>query len=745
MAEQQQRLDGIGAPITRVDGPAKVSGRVVYAGDVAVAGAAHAVLVQAGIARGRVARIDSAAALRVPGAIAVYTHENLPRLEPPPESFTKNFPGERRAPLSDAEIYYAGQHVALVLGESLEAAQEAASRVRVEYAPGEATLALRAGLPGAYQPDHFATNEEEKLQSERGTAGATVVRHAAEYRTPVMTHNPMEPSATVAVWQGERLTLYDSTRWAQGTQRIVAHMLGMPEANVRVLAPYLGGAFGSKGFLWQHVALAAQAARVSGRPVKLVLPRRAMFTSTGHRPRTVQNLVLGAEANGALTTVEHHTLTETSPVAHFCEPAGVTSRNLYRTPHALISHTVTPTNLATPCFMRAPGESPGMFALESAMDELAEQAGIDPLELRLRNLAERDLQQDRPWSSKHLDRCYRQGAERFGWARRSAKPGAMERDGKRIGWGMATAAYPARRSAATVRAVMSRSGVATFSAATEEAGGATATVMEQIAAETLGLPRAQVRFALGDSAMTEAPTVGGSQTTATIAPAVQAAAIKLKSALLAMAVADTRSKFSGRNPNQLQIENGVIRGGLDGGMGGGEEVVSAVLERMARAELRVEASAKLDDAAKKEHTFHSFGVHFAEVEIDRDLPEVRVTRWVSVMDCGRVLNARTARSQILGGVIFGLGMALLEETTYDGCNGVPTNADLADYLLPTCADAPLIDVSFVEEPDMQFTPLGNRGIGEIGITGVPAAIANAVWHATGVRVRTLPIRIEDLL
>lgn len=733
---------GVGSGVSRVDGPAKVTGRVVYAGDVSVPGAVHAVLVQAGIARGTIMGIDTTAAMRVPGAVAVFTHENLPKLQPPPEDFTKSFPAERRAPLSDAAIHYAGQHVALVLAETLEGAQATAALVRVRYREVAATLTLREGLPETYKPEHFATNMEEQLQSERGTAGVATARIEAEYRTPVVTHNPMEPSATVAMWEGDRLTLHDSTRWAQGTQKIVAHMLGVPKERVRVLAPYLGGAFGSKGFLWQHVALVAHAARVCGRPVKLVLARREMFTSTGHRPRTIQNLALGADASGRLTTVTHRTLTETSPVAHFCEPAGMTSRNLYGTPHAVISHAVAPTNLATPCFMRAPGESPGMFALESAIDELAEKAGIDPLEFRQRNLAERDLQADRPWSSKHLDGCYRQGAERFGWARRTPKPRSMTREGKLVGWGMATAAYPARRSPATVQGVLTREGVATFSAATEEAGGATATVVEQIAAQTLGLPVRQVHFELGDSAMGEAPTVGASQTTATIGPAVQAAAEMLRMAVLAMATRDERSTFHGSDPNELQMLNGVIRHQQNDAR---QEMVSAVLARMPETELKVEASTKLEEEAKKQHTFHSFGVHFVEVVIDRELPEVRVTRWVTVMDCGRVLNRMTARSQILGGVIFGLGMALLEETHYDPRQGVPLNADLAEYLLPTCADTPEIDVSFVEEPDTVFTPLGHRGIGEIGITGTPAAIANAVWHATGIRVRTLPIRMEDLL
>ena len=736
----------VGQAIFRVDGREKVMGRVIYAGDDAAPGMVHAVLVQATIARGTITSVETKAAEAMPGVVAIYTHETLPPLKAPPRKFTESLPAERRAPLADNVVHYTGQHVAIVLAETLECAQAAAAAVQVRYEVEAPVLELVDGLKGAYKPDHFATTTEEKLQSSRGRAGKAVRHVEAEYRTPVVHHNPMEPSATVAMWKGDDLWLHDSTRWVQGSRRIVAAMLGISEETVRVEAPFLGGAFGSKGFLWQHVALAAQAARSCGRPVKLVLSRQQMFTSTGHRPRTIQRLLLGADAGGALTSVEHKTLTETSPVGHFVEPAGMTSRNLYQTPHAVIAHVVAPTNLATPCFMRAPGESSGMFALESAIDELADKAGMDPLAFRLRNYADSDLQDERPWSSKQLRPCYEQGAERFGWARRELRPRSMERGDKLVGWGMATAAYPARRSTATVRGVLTREGVATFSTATEENGAGTATAMEQIAADELGLPMVQVRFAWGDSAMTDAPIVGASQTASTIGPAVELAACRLREALLALAVTTEGMAFYRGDPAELQIVGDAIVHRSDRGADGRRELLSTVLARMAGDEMAVEASTQLDTAAKKEHTFHSFGAHFAEVEVDRAFGEVRVTRWVSVMDCGRILNRRLARSQVEGGVLFGIGMALLEKTVYDPRLGSPVNANLAEYHLPTCADVPVFDVSFVEVPDLAFTPpLGHRGVGEIGITGVPAAIANAVWHATGVRVRELPITAETVM
>ena len=732
----------VGQAIARVKGREKVMGRTVYVGDDAAPGMVYAVLVQATIARGRIVGIEDAAARGMPGVVAVYAHETLPRLKAPPKTFTDNFPAERRAPLSDNVVHYVGQHVAVVLAETLECAQAAAAAVQVRYEVETPVLELVEGLKGTYRPDHFATNEEEKLQSSRGRAGTAERRVEAEYRTPVVHHNPMEPSATLAVWEGDRLWLHDSTRWVQGTRTIVAAMLGIGEDAVRVRAPFVGGAFGSKGFLWQHVALAAQAARTCGRPVKLVLTRPQMFTSTGHRPRTIQRLVMGTDASRALTTVEHRTLTESSPVAKFAEPSGMTSRNLYRTPHAVIAHDVALTNVATPCFMRAPGESSGMFALESAIDEMAERAGMDPLAFRLRNYAQTDLQDARPWSSKQLRQCYAQGAARFGWAGRSMEPRTMVRGDKLVGWGMATAAYPARRSRATVKGVLTRDGVATFSTATEENGSGTPTAMEQIAADALGWPMERVRFLWGDSAMTVAPVVGASQTAATIGPAVEMAATKLREALFALAVTACGSLFSRCDPAELQMDGEAIAHTRDGR----RETVAAVLARMEGEAMAVEASTELEKAAKKEHTFHSFGVHFCEVEVDRALGEVRVTRWVSVMDCGRVLNRRLARSQVEGGVIFGIGMALLEKTVYDSRLGSPVNANLAEYHLPTCADVPELDVSFVEVPDLLFTPpLGHRGVGEIGITGVAGAVANAVWHATGVRVRELPITAETVM
>ncbi len=703
----------------------------------------HGVLVQSTIAKGRILHLDASAAQNTPGFIYILTAENCPQLQPLPSEYTDSFPGERRTPLGDNVIHYAGQHVALVVARTLEAAQAAAAGVRVSYEEETPVLSLSDNLGASYQPDHFAKNSAEKLQSVRGTPGKTegFAQIQSDFETPIVTHNPMEPSATVAVWHGDRLTLHDSTRWLDGTRMFVGHMLGIPEDNVRVECPFVGGAFGSKSFLWQHVVLAAVAARTVQRPLKLMLTRQQMFTSTGHRPHTFQTVTLAADANGHLQSIHHDSTNDTSPVAHFFEPAAMTARNLYRCENVEISHRVAPTNIATPCFMRAPGESPGMFALEAAMDELAYKLGVDPLELRRRNYAESDLQDKRPWSSKHLDECYEQGAKRFGWQERTMVPGSMRRGNLRVGWGMATACYPARRAETMVRAVLGSDGQAIFSSATHELGSGTATIMRQIAADALDLPLSNVDFRLGDSEFPKAPVTGASQTAASVGSAVQAAAAELRTRIVTTAVTDKASPLFGLRADDVVLEEGTLRSRAESSK---SEPYRDVLRRMNPPHLEVVGEAK-PGAEKEEFTFSSFGAHFAEVLVDLDLCQVRVSRWVGVFDPGRVLNPMTARSQVLGGIVFGLGMALFEETVYDQRSGAPLNANLAEYLLPTNPDSPEIDVSFIDAPDFRFAPVGCRGVGELGITGVPGAIANAIYHATGKRIRHLPITPEKLL
>lgn len=722
--------DRTGWSIDRVDGVDKVTGAAHYTADVTLPGQVHAVLVQSEVPHGHVTgesmRTSAERATAAPGVLHVLTPLNCPRLGAPPEGMSCDLPLERRPPLSDLTVQHVGQHMALVVADTLENATAAAALFDLAYERLPARLDAREvpAAPdgqdgpvrhGSYRPDHFVALSEEKLQDRRGVPPADAAnRVAARFTTPLNAHYPIELSATVAAWSGDRLTVHDSTRWIAGERTALAAYLGIPEDHIRVLSPLVGGAFGSKSFLWMHVVLCAVAARETGRPVKLVLIRDQMFSSTGHRPRTEQDLVLLAADDGQILSTEHHTLTETSTVAHFCEPAGLPTRFLYRSPHLEVSHRTARLNAPTPCFMRGPGEAPGLFALEVAMDELAHQAGLDPLELRVRNHAETDQASGKPWSGEHLLDCYRTGAQRFGWAGRPLAPRALQRNGIQVGWGMATATYPGRRMPAGCRVATAQDGTVRFASATHEVGNGVRTVMTQVAAEVTGLPLSRIAFDSGDTTFPAAPYSGASQTTATVGSAVHAAATEWKRRLTALAGRD-----------------------LDGADLDGADLAAVAGAHHDELSFIVDS----DAGDQSSRAFQSFGAHFCEVEVDEQIGRANVTRWVAVMDCGRVLNPKLARSQVMGGITFGLGMALLEQVLYDA----DTAQMIGEYYLPTHADRPEFDISFVDSTDLGLNPLGVRGIGEIGTCGVPAAIANAIFHATGKRLRHLPIMLEDLM
>jgi xanthine dehydrogenase YagR molybdenum-binding subunit len=724
-----------GRSVSRVEGRDKVTGAAIYTADVSVPNVAHAVLVQSTIPHGRVVEESLRTATRVaetaPGVLSVLTPLNCPPLNPPAREMSHDFPIERRPPLADLTVQHVGQHIAVVVADTLENATHAASLMAVDYEVLPAQLSMSEVLSqpvvpddangwvrhGTYRPDHFVKLEEERLQDRRGPDRAPEdgVDVTGRFSTPVNAHYPIELSATTAHWDGDMLTVHDTTRWIMGERATLAGYLGIPEDHVRVLAPLVGGAFGSKSFLWMHVALCAAAAREVRRPVRLVLTRAQMFTSTGHRPRTDQHLSLVAETDGAIVSTEHHTLTETSTIAHFCEPVGLSTRLLYQSPRMEVSHTVARINSPTPCFMRGPGEAPGLFALEVAMDELAYATGVDPVALRLRNDPGLDQTTGRPWSGKHLLQCYRQGAHRFGWHSRPMEPRSLRRGCAQIGWGMATATYPGRRMPAGCRVTTSADGLVRFASATHEVGQGVRTVMCQVAADAAGLPLSAVAFDSGDSLFPRAPYSGASQTTAAVGSAVHQAATQWRSRLVAWF--SERGGVDGRSVTELLH---------DGGM--------ALLERL---------TFTVDSAGPDENgpVPQSFGAHFCEVEVDEEIGRATVTRWVAVMDCGRVLNPRLAHNQVMGGVLFGLGMALMEQLPVDRHSGLP----IGEYHLPTHADVPDFDIGFVNVPDLALDPIGVRGIGEIGTCGVPAAIANAIHHATGRRLRDLPITVEDLM
>lgn len=721
-----------------------MTGRARYTADTAVEGLTYAAIVQSQVPRGTVIedslRDSASRAGAAPGVLHVLTPLNCPVLQRLPVDMTFDLPMERRPPLSDLTIQHVGQHLAVVVADSPERATYAAGLFDLRYQ--NAAPQPDADGPGgeirygSYLPDHFVKLDEEKLQDHRGPAEEhrLPARVSANYTTPLNAHYPIELSATIARWDGDLLTVHDATRWITGERAALAAYLGLPEANVRVISPLVGGAFGSKSFLWMHVVLCAVAARQLERPVKLVLTRNQMFSSTGHRPRTHQSVTLIADDSGALASIEHHTRTETSTVAHFCEPAGLSSRFLYRSPRLVVSHRVDRINAPTPCFMRGPGEAPGLFALESAIDELAAELEMDPLALRIRNHADVDQTNGKPWAGKHLLDCYRQGAERFGWDKRPPAPRSLSAGGVQIGWGMATATYPGRRMPASCSVRTAPDGAVTFACATHEIGTGVRTAMSQVATDASGLSPAQLTFESGDSLFPDAPYSGASQTTATVGSAVHAAAVQWRSRLLAMVSADDQTPFHGLA--ELSV--------VDGDVVGAQQRI-AVADIIARGGQRytdeLTFTVSVDAGGQADTVSQSFGAHFCEVEVDEEIGRATVTRWVAVMDCGRVLNPMLARNQVMGGITFGVGMALLEQVPYDS----GTAQLIGEYYVPTHADRPDFDITFVDEPDYALDPIGVRGIGEIGACGVPAAVANAIFHATGRRIRDLPITVEQLM
>ena len=741
----------VGQPIDRRDGRLKVTGRARYAAEFDIDNLAYAVLVQSTIASGEIAGFDLSEAQAVPGVLTIMTPGNAPRLpEVAPGQSETTGPLVSKPLLQDKLVYYNGQHIALAVADTLERAQEAAALVRVEYREAEAQIRMQDALGSAYPPQHFR-NGARPPDSRRGDPEAALaaapVKIDATYTTPVEHHNPMEPHATIALWEGDgddkRLTVYTATQGISNTSNALAKLFGLKPEQVRAICPFVGGGFGCKGNTWSHVALAAMAAAVVGRPVKLVLERKQMFTSNGYRPRTIQRLRLGADSEGRLLALTHDGLTSMSHPAlgEFSEPVGLASEMLYESASNAVTHRLVPLNMPLPTYMRAPGESSGSFALESAMDELAAALKMDPLELRLRNYAETDPHEDKPFSSKSLRQCYTDAAEAFGWGRRALEPGSMRDGAVLIGWGMATATYPMNRSEPGARILFDNDGTVIVQSGTQDLGTGTYTVMAQLAADALKMPLYRVRFELGDSDFPKAPVSGGSQSAASVGSAVLAAAENAKQRLFELALAGNRSPLAGAAPDDLEFTDGFVR--LRSAPHR-QLAVPALLARNRLERLVVEADAKPADE-KKRYSMHSFGAQFAEVRVDPDLAQIRVRRFVGAYAAGRILNMKTARSQAIGGVTMGIGMALMEATHIDPNTGRVVNPNVSEYVMPVNADIPDITTIFVEEQDRMINPAGVKGIGELPIVGAAAAVANAVWHATGIRVRDLPITPEKIL
>lgn len=731
----------IGAPVSRLDGRLKVQGRARFAAEVPMAGLTYAALLHSTIARGRIAAIDTAAAEAAPGVVFVMTHRNAPRLSPPVLMNTKpKAAGTSNLPvMQDAEIHWNGQPVALVLAETQEQADHAASLVRIHYEAAPAITDFKAAKGSTRIPANILG---EAPSVAKGDAEAALQQAAFKvdlaYETPAHNHNAIELHAATLAWEGETLTIHDATQMVTHVGWTMAQVFGIREDQVRVLSPYVGGGFGGKS-LWNHQILAAAASRASGRPVRIMLTREGVFRAVGGRTMTEQRVALGAKSDGTLTALIH-TGTAAMTTHNDCpEQFSFPARHIYAAETIHVAQRIADMDIVANTFMRAPGESIGSFALECAIDELAEAMNIDPIELRRRNEPAKDPTSGKDFSSRHLMEAYTRGAERFGWDRRNATPGARQDGEWRIGMGVATATYPYYRiPGGVVRIRLTADGRAIVSTAAHEMGMGTATVQTQHAAERLGLPMEQVQFEYGDTDLPDGSMAGGSSQTASISAGIIAAHDALTTALLKLAGND--SPLAGLKADAVEARDGGLASSIDPTR---RESYVSILRRAGREEITAEASAALPLEMLK-FSMHSYGAQFCEVRVSAITGEVRVSRFLGSFDCGRILNAKTAASQFRGGIIMGLGLALMEETQRDPRSGRIMNPSLAEYHVPVHMDVPEINVIWTDIPD-PHSPLGARGIGEIGITGVGAAVANAVYNATGKRIRKLPITLDKLM
>jgi xanthine dehydrogenase YagR molybdenum-binding subunit len=644
--------------------------------------------------------------------------------------------------LQDDVVSYNGQPIAVVVADTFERATAAAARIRIAYAPQDPMLDFAVARSNPHAPALKGPVPHEANWGDFAAGlAAAEARIDAVYTTPMEHHNPMEPHATIASWEGDHLLLYDSTQYVSGVRATVARTLGIPQDKVRVVCPFVGGGFGCKGSTWSHVVLAAMVSRKIERPVKLVLARPQMFGPVGGRPQTEQHIILGAKRDGTLTAIRHDVISHTSTLEDFTEPSSAPTRMMYACANGTTSQRLASLNVGVPTFQRAPGMATGTFALEVAMDELAYALSLDPLELRLRNYSMNEPHSGKAFSSKYLRECYRDAAARFGWARRNPAPRSMQNGRYLVGWGIGTATYPAHAQPAVAMATLLPDGSAVVQSGTQDLGTGTYTTMTQIAAESLGVPVERVRFELGDTSLPPAPVSGGSMTSASVGPAVLSACDMLREKVISLVVRDEKSPLRGFTPVQVAIENGVIVSTTDPQR---REELSAFLMRRGTTPLVASAEA-MPGPEMERYAAHSYGAVFAEVWVDPDLGAIRVPRIVATYDVGRRLNAKTAMSQLRGGIVWGVSLALFEHSVLDQRTGRIVNSNLAEYHVPVNADIGQLDVAFIDQPDNRFTALGARGIGEIGITGVAGALCNAVYHATGKRIRDLPITLDTLI
>jgi xanthine dehydrogenase YagR molybdenum-binding subunit len=729
----------IGTPTSRVDGRAKVTGAAKYAAEFNSAGLAYGSVVSSTIARGRILRIDTSEALRVDGVIDVLTHEHRPRMADTDGAYKDEVApqeGTPFRPLYDGKIMFSGQPIALVLAEEWEIARFAATLVRVEYEKEGHVTDLHRQREQA-----FALADPAKPRGDAAKAFAAAdVRHEGEYYVPIEHHNPMEPFASTVTWDGGgKLTVYDKTQGVQNVQRYVCSVFNLRPDDVRVVSPFVGGAFGSGLRPQYEVVLAVLAARALERSVRLVLTRQQMY-SLGYRPGMIQRIELGAKADGTLDAITHDAITVTSQYEDFHRPETTWSGLLYKSANAKYMHKLARLDLATPCDMRAPSAATGVYALECAMDELAVALKLDPLELRLRCYSDRDQNNgDLPFTSKNLRECYRQGAQAFGWDKRNPQPRSMRDGSELVGWGMATGVWEALQVPIAVRIVLTANGHAEVACATSDIGTGTYTIMAQVAADMLGVPIESVSIRLGDSTLPQSPVEGGSWIAASVSNAIVMTCNAVREELLRLAKKVPNSPLAGAALKDVALVDGKLVDKRDA-----SRAVSIADAMRHGAVDRIEQEKPTSFPEDGSHAHNTHSAIFAEVKVDEQLGVIRVMRIVNAVAAGRILNTKTATSQIMGGMVWGVGMALHEETLIDHKFGRIMNADIAEYHVPVNADVRDITVIFVDEPDDIVNPLGVKGVGEIGIVGTAAAIANAIYHATGKRVRDLPITLDKL-
>jgi xanthine dehydrogenase YagR molybdenum-binding subunit len=732
----------IGQPMTRRDGELKVTGRARYAADNHPPGMLYAVMAVSSIARGRVSFLDVPAAKAHAGVVEVMTPANKPRLAQDPDEKTNPFMF-RLDLLQNDTVRYANQPIAVVIARTLEAATEGAALLSPRYQSEPPRIGLdgaKSFIPPAVGPGHPA--EAHRGDVEAGLAAASA-RIDATYETPTQFHNAMEPHAIVAAWDGDSLSIDTPTQGLAIAQGRIAGLFGIPPENIHIRSRFLGGGFGSKGFISGPQVLGIMAARLVGRPVKLVLRREQMYGPVGHRAPTRQTLRIGADRDGALTAIDHHTKTTSSTYDDFFEPASGISHALYASPAIATSHEGVRLDTATPTFMRAPGEATGSIALESAIDEMAQACGIDPLAFRLKNYAEVEPISGKRFSSKALRGCYAQGAERFGWARRPLAPRQMrDAAGLLVGWGMGTAIFPAIMFEGHARAVIRNDGTGVMEIGAHDMGQGAGTALAQIAADSLGLELDQVEFRTGTSDLPDAGIAGGSGHTATAGMAIHGAGADAIARLAELAMGDERSPLFGAANAGVVARLGRLFRGDDESR---SESFADILGRAGLAEIEGRGNSAGDPVAQSNYAMYAHGAVFAEVKVDPELGQIRATRLVGAFAAGTVINPRLVRSQYYGGMIWGVSFALHEHAIIDPRSGRPMNPNLGEYHVPVNADVPSVEAILVEENDPHVNALGIKGVGEVGITGTAGAVANAVWHATGVRVREFPITLDRLV